>query len=119
MKVKRLTRLLKLLQMLESGSDQTTITLAKACGVGRRTLFRDLESLREAGVPFEFDRRAYQLLFSRRNWYVIGRSSLHREVRVFNVARISSLKPLEERYTIPQRFDLGEYLGNAWHDERW
>jgi predicted DNA-binding transcriptional regulator YafY len=44
--------------MLESGSDQTTATLAKACGVGRRTIFRDLESLREAGVPLQFDREA-------------------------------------------------------------
>ena len=27
----------------------------------------------------------YRLLFSRRSWYVIGRSSLHRAVRTFNV----------------------------------
>lgn len=59
--------------------------------------------------------RPYQLLFSRRSWYVIGRSSLHREVRMFNVARIVSLKALSERYVIPRTFDLDRYLGNAWH----
>ncbi|CAE7525455.1 unnamed protein product, partial [Symbiodinium sp. CCMP2456] len=28
---------------------------AEACGVSRRTVFRDIESLREAGVPIEYD----------------------------------------------------------------
>src|SRR5687768_9101144 len=55
MNIKRLTRLLKLLQMLESGAGQNSAGLAKACGVGRRTIFRDLEALRHAGVPLEFD----------------------------------------------------------------
>jgi predicted DNA-binding transcriptional regulator YafY len=59
--------------------------------------------------------RPYQLIFSRRSWYVIGRSSLHRDVRMFNVARIVSLKLLKQRFVIPRSFDLDEYLGNAWH----
>jgi proteasome accessory factor B len=59
--------------------------------------------------------RPYQMLFSRRSWYVIGRSSLHREVRMFNVARITFLKQLRERFAIPPSFNLENYLGNAWH----
>jgi predicted DNA-binding transcriptional regulator YafY len=59
--------------------------------------------------------RPYQLLFSRRSWYVIGRSSLHREVRIFNLSRIVSLATLTERFSIPQSFNLESYLGNAWH----
>ncbi|HLA84702.1 MAG TPA: WYL domain-containing protein, partial [Thermoguttaceae bacterium] len=35
----------------------------------------------------------YRLLFSRRSWYAIGRSSLHRSVRTFNVGRILDLVP--------------------------
>jgi len=58
---------------------------------------------------------AYRLLFSRRSWYVIGRSSLHRSVRTFNVGRIRHLEPLEEGYDIPRSFSLERYLGNAWH----
>jgi proteasome accessory factor B len=58
--------------------------------------------------------RPYQLLFSRHSWYVIGRSSLHREVRMFNVARITALTQLGERYVVPRSFDLDRYLGNAW-----
>jgi proteasome accessory factor B len=233
MNIKRITRLLKLIYLLQSGPAKNSAGLAKACGIGRRTIFRDLETLRQAGVPLEFDRkdkrysipgasflppteltaeealsllalaaemgrnealpfyeaaytaalkleanlpaklrqefgrlsravkirfdqigrlsgkfdiyqallhaietrraveityqsyteweqittrlRPYQLLFSRRSWYVIGRSSLHREVRMFNVTRIGSLKQLIERFAVPQGFDLEQYLGNAWH----
>ena len=233
MNVKRLTRLLKLLQMLASGPGQNSSGLAKICGVGRRTIFRDLESLRAAGVPLAYDREAgrfsipsafflpptnftadealsllalagemgrnrslpfyepvysaalklesnlpgplrqevrrslrsikirmnqvghlsgkadvyhalvsaiekrrvvelqydsltewesittklrpYQLVFSRRSWYVIGRSSLHREVRIFNLSRVISLVTLREQFRIPKSFELDQYLGNAWH----
>ena len=49
MKDKRITRLVKLLQMLQGGRGQNWDGLAKACGVGRRTIFRDLETLRRGG----------------------------------------------------------------------
>ena len=55
MNVKRITRLLKLLELLQSGSGQNADGLAKACGVSRRTVFRDIEALRAAGVPVAFD----------------------------------------------------------------
>lgn len=57
----------------------------------------------------------YQLLFSRRSWYVIGRSSLHRAVRTFHLGRIRELTVLEDKFTPPRRFSLEEFLGNAWH----
>lgn len=218
--------------MLESGPGQTTAGLAAACGVGRRTIFRDLGALRQAGVPLAFDQQArrfaisgsfflpptnftteealsllaladelgrsrsfpyheavfsaalkleanlppsirrelgqltqairvrlqqttrlegkgstyqqllesittrrvvqieydsltewdsiatklrpYQLLFSRRSWYVIGRSSLHREVRIFNLARITAIRQLRQSFAAPKSFSLDNYLGNAW-----
>lgn len=59
--------------------------------------------------------RPYHLLFSRRSWYVIGRSSLHRELRTFNLGRISALKPMRQTYKIPRSFSLAGYLRNAWH----
>ncbi len=243
MKLQRVGRLIKLLQMLQAGNGQNADAMAKVCGVSRRTTFRDLETLRTAGVPINFDREAdrysiassfflpptnftaeealsiialagemgsshglpfyqparraalklesslpgplrqelqaltqavhikldptnplegklefyqqlvdsiasrrvvridyesltewetittklrpYHLLFSHRSWYVIGRSSLHREVRIFNLGRISTLKPLKEKYVVPRGFNLNRYLGNAWsimndpgHDHR-
>jgi proteasome accessory factor B len=57
----------------------------------------------------------YRLLFSRRSWYVIGRSSLHRDTRTFNVGRVRHLELLDERYQIPQGFSVERYLRNAWH----
>lgn len=230
---KRITRLLKLLQRLQAGQGSNADQLAEACGVSRRTIFRDLETLREAGVPLIFDSQAdrysisssyflpptnftpeealslialasetangeglpfyhaahqaalklestlpaplreelkdhtrtiqisfnqrnplkekdsiyqalvksiangkvvsikydsltewetistrlrpYQLLFSRRSWYVIGRSSLHREVRTFNVGRIHEIRTTRQNYVIPRQFSLKKYLGYAWH----
>ena len=57
----------------------------------------------------------YQLLFSRRSWYVVGRSSVHREVRTFNLLRISRLESLDDTFRVPVRFSMERYLRNAWH----
>lgn len=57
----------------------------------------------------------YQLLFSRRSWYVVGRSSLHREVRTFNLLRITQFELLDETFKVPARFSMERYLRNAWH----
>ncbi len=57
----------------------------------------------------------YRLLFSRRSWYVIGRSSLHRATRTFNLNRVLDLKSLDEHYEFPRGFSIDRYLGNAWH----
>ena len=56
----------------------------------------------------------YRVVFHRRSWYAIGRSSLHREVRTFNIGRILRSEVLDSAYRIPPRFSLERYLGNAW-----
>jgi predicted DNA-binding transcriptional regulator YafY len=233
MNLSRISRLIQLLGLLQAGKGHNVSAMANACAVSRRTIFRDLEVLRQAGVPLVFDdeqgiyripgtyflpptnftaeealavvvlcyefgsqrqlpfyeaahsaalklesslpvpvrehlreataavqiklqpsnrlegqtpvyqqllnciagRRPvritydsfsdrklirlnlspYRLLFSRHSWYVIGRSSLHREVRTFNVGRIQSLVLLDERFHVPRSFSIERYLGNAWH----
>jgi len=55
MNVKRITRLLSLLQVLHSGTRQNSVGIAKACGISRRTVFRDIEALRAAGLPLRYD----------------------------------------------------------------
>lgn len=57
----------------------------------------------------------YRLLFSRRSWYVVGRSSLHRAARTFNLGRILQLDPLDDHFQIPRGFSIERYLRNAWH----
>ncbi|MEX2317243.1 MAG: WYL domain-containing protein [Pirellulales bacterium] len=224
--------MLQLLQLLQSGTGANASGLSAACGVNIRTVFRDLDALRQAGVPLEFDkdekrysirgavflpptnftaaealslvalaaemgrsdrlpfcepahsaalklegslplalrqelrllRRAihfrpaqlsklegkhsvyqqlvdayasrhavsitydsftegevirtvlcpYQLLFSRRSWYVIGDSSLHGEIRTFNLSRVLDLETTDEKFVTPRGFRLERYLGNAW-----
>ncbi len=47
----RITRLLRLITLLESGPGSNGTRLAQELGVSRRTFFRDLRTLQEAGVP--------------------------------------------------------------------
>jgi proteasome accessory factor B len=57
----------------------------------------------------------YRLFFSRRSWYVVGRSSLHRATRTFNLGRVAEIETLDESYQIPQGFSVERFLRNAWH----
>lgn len=63
MNVSRVYRLLKLITILKSGRRFDACALARELSVSRRTLFRDLNSLDEAGVPYRFDhgRRTYAI----------------------------------------------------------
>jgi len=54
----RLERLLKLTQALQAGASSTVEELARAAGVSRRTVFRDLQLLEKAGIPYRYDRDA-------------------------------------------------------------
>jgi predicted DNA-binding transcriptional regulator YafY len=51
MATKRLPRLIRLLTTIQSDPHQGPAELAEVMGVSRRTLFRDLQALAEAGVP--------------------------------------------------------------------
>ena len=56
MHVSRLHRVLKLLTLLETGHPYNASRLAEACGVSRRTIYRDLNAIEAAGIPVFFDR---------------------------------------------------------------
>jgi predicted DNA-binding transcriptional regulator YafY len=233
MNLRRIQRLIQLIGLLQVGRGHNTDSLAQACGVSRRTIFRDLDLLRISGVPLLFDEKQeryripgacllpptnftpeealsllvlchelgddsglpflgpartaavklesslpsrlreqlrnvtaalhihpppsnpligckpvyeqlldsaasrrnvrirygslkddkeivtrlspYGLFFSRRSWYVVGRSSLHRAKRTFNIGRILQLELLSDHFQIPRGFSIERYLGNAWH----
>ena len=55
MKVDRICRLLELTRLLQLGSGYNSSSLATECGVSRRTVFRDLDLLRRAGIQVKFD----------------------------------------------------------------
>jgi predicted DNA-binding transcriptional regulator YafY len=58
--------------------------------------------------------RPYKFVFSEHSWYLVGRSSLHSEVRIFNLQRIESVQLTKERFSVPKNFDWERRIGNAW-----
>jgi proteasome accessory factor B len=232
MNSQRITRLIRLIEVLKKGGGHNATGLAKTCNVSRRTIFRDIEVLRFAGLPVGYDEeldcykmmcgddlqpirvtpseafalvaivlqtglrdrlpiyesaasathklwsgvsatakrrlhrlrraivvrpsqtntlsgkaklfqqlvearvsgrvvriaydtgqdnsiikttlRPYQLVSCQHNWYVVGRSSYHGEVRTFSLSRVSHPKLLSKRYRVPRDFNLDRYVGNAW-----
>lgn len=80
----------------------------------RRPVCMEYDSFSER-LSLKLKLSPYRMLFSRRSWYVIGRSSVHHEVRTFNVGRILSLHLLDETFHVPRGFSIERYLGNAWH----
>ena len=59
----RIHRLLKLLQLLQSGRKFNSLELADQCQVSRRTIFRDLRTLQDSGIPLHFfeDEQGYSV----------------------------------------------------------
>jgi predicted DNA-binding transcriptional regulator YafY len=55
MEITRLYRLLNLITLLRSGRRYDPNSLARELGVSRRTIFRDLNILTAAGIPYYFD----------------------------------------------------------------
>ena len=56
----------------------------------------------------------YALFFGRRAWYLIGRSSAHRSVRMFKLDRIRTLTLTDNPFRRPADFSVDGYLGDAW-----
>jgi len=51
----RLHRVLRILQLIQGQTGWTAFRLASECGVTERTIYRDLELIEGAGIPFFFD----------------------------------------------------------------
>ena len=232
MRLARIPRIVKVLGLLQGGREHNVTSLATACGASRRTIFRDLDTIRKAEVPLVYDEERqkyripakyfqaptalttdeavaliilghelghesrlplfaearsavvkienslpseirvnarkltngvrirlnsfspladkqslfrellaairdkhairvhyrsfteretivtkiypYQLFFSLHSWFLIARSSLHREPRTFHLGRFVKIENLEEPFRMPRGFRLEQYLGNAW-----
>lgn len=57
----------------------------------------------------------YRLFFNRHSWYLMGRSSVHREVRTFHLGRFREAELTDKSFSIPERFSLERQLGYAWN----
>ena len=56
----------------------------------------------------------YRLFYNNQKWHVLGRSSLHKSVRTFELNCIRELTTTEECFPGDEDFDVSEYLGRAW-----
>ncbi|MCF7956039.1 MAG: WYL domain-containing protein [Phycisphaerae bacterium] len=56
----------------------------------------------------------YHMAFKSRGWYVIGKSSIHDEIRTFKINRIKEITVMDKCYIASDDFDVEEHFGNAW-----
>ena len=59
----------------------------------------------------------YRMFSARGGWSVIGRSSLHRRVRLFALAEVESVELTDEPAAVPPRFRIDRWLGRTWSGE--
>mgnify|MGYP002623571889 FL=1 len=85
---------------------QTCIDEGRACLMGYGSPMED--------TPLKVVLHPYALHFAARAWYVIGRSNVHGEVRIFKLTRISSLELLDRHFNKPTRFSIEKKIGKAW-----
>jgi predicted DNA-binding transcriptional regulator YafY len=79
-----------------------------------RLFYRDRESLASSSTKVS----PYRLLIDGPRWYLIGRSTLHRAVKVFHIPWVEGVELTRDVATIPPRFDLERFLGQAWAVDR-
>jgi predicted DNA-binding transcriptional regulator YafY len=72
----------------------------------------------QSAAPETTKLSVYRLVLSHGIWFVVGRSTFHRQVRVFRIPWIEHVQPTSDPYTIPPRFNLERFLGMAWGMER-
>ena len=60
----------------------------------------------------------YRLVLRDDHWFMIGRSSLRRGIEVIGVPWVRRVVMTDDPYTIPPRFNLGRFLGQAWGVDR-
>ena len=60
----------------------------------------------------------YSLLYREQSWYIVGRSSVHRNTQTFQIGRILTSAITSDAYEIPPRFSIKRHFGNAWRMSR-
>ena len=87
----------------------------QAAIAARTALECDYESPRRSGKkPETFIFEPYALFYGVRAWYAIGRHGKHDQIRCLKLKRFGAMRPLPQRYHIPEGFSVREHLRNAW-----
>jgi proteasome accessory factor B len=96
----------------EGGLDKTFAQLQKAI-VNKRKVNIRYHSLFESQI-IDVELCPYHMLYNQRAWYVLGYSSLHKNIRTFKLNRIKELEITDKCFISGEKFDVYEYLGRAW-----
>ena len=56
----------------------------------------------------------YHILYSNREWFVVGRSSIDRGIKAFPLLKIQHSEILDESFKKPSRFNPFRYLSHSW-----
>lgn len=91
-------------------------TTAHALRENRRVRLRHQSPGRDQAVSRDVD--PYHLVGYKGEWYLIGNSQTHREIRTFALSRVRSMQLLDETCTVPDDFDIdsltGDHFGIMW-----
>jgi len=77
---------------------------------------RQAEMLYYTGSTEELKRRVvepYGFLLYGGQWYLVAKCLLAGEVRIFKADRVRDIKLLDQRYQVPDSFDIGTFLENG------
>jgi len=58
----------------------------------------------------------YALAYQMGQWYLVGHCRLRHEVRTFRVDRIQHAEPIQERFAVPDNFDLQTYMRRTMYE---
>lgn len=56
----------------------------------------------------------YHVMFREEFWYLVGYCHMRHETRIFRIDRIVDVSPTEEKFTLPEGFDVKAFMGNSW-----
>lgn len=96
------------------GEDALYSQLQRCMDEGRACRFRYNSRQNDEPSAITGELEPYAIHYVGRAWYVWGRSTLHKDVRVFKLARFAALEPLSRRFDPPANFSVERKLGKAW-----
>src|SRR5437660_58610 len=106
------TRVLTVLEMLQSHQRLSGPDIAERLEVNPRTVRRYITMLQDLGIPVEAERGLdlYGLVYRAGYWYAVGYCHLREDLRVFRLDRVLHAEIGQDGYTRPTDFDCLAYV---------
>ncbi|MFK7776509.1 MAG: WYL domain-containing protein [Gimesia sp.] len=86
--------------LFKAAIEKKNVRIQIACSKGQKTVSTMLSP--------------YHILYSNRQWFVVGRSSIDRGIKAFSLSKIQNSEILDESFKKPSRFNPFRYLSLSW-----